>query len=289
MFEADNWYAVAGSDNLGPSAVMPATIKGTELALWRDSKMALRAYSNFCIHRGMRLSHGSVRDDHLVCRYHGWRYQEEGKCDYIPALPETKPAAAHCLKNYRVGESKGLIWVSIGEPEKTLGGLQEARADQGEAQFCRSIYVNGSPDRILGMLSGALFPPSGERAGSERGNFSVAAASVLEEAGPLRRYRCEWRRADALLSAEYVSRLLAPGLLVLHSNLDDLALILACQPLNDNKTGVHLSVEGKAISTVQRLQFARWATQLRYLLENDSSSSALWVEPRTSEGEQYGS
>ena len=36
-FASDGWYAIGGSDELAPGAVMPATILDRELVVWRDS------------------------------------------------------------------------------------------------------------------------------------------------------------------------------------------------------------------------------------------------------------
>ena len=275
MFDADNWYAVAGARSLRASEVTPATVGGVEAAVWRDSQGGLKAYSNFCIHRGMRLSHGYVKDDHLVCRYHGWRYHKEGECDYIPALPETKPAAAHCLKQYKVGEAAGLVWLCVGEPEQGFEVLRESTADFGSTDYCRSVFIDLPPEQVLTQIRGALFMSPQEAEGENVKASAPKEVGLIEDAGQRQRYSCVWSVGDEVVEAEYVSRILAPGLVTLHSNMDDMGLILACQPISDNRTGIHLSLESSSISPIQRLHFARWATELRWCLEREADVGSL--------------
>ena len=44
--------------------------------------------SNLCIHRGGSLSSGLVKNDCVVCPYHGWEYQNDGVCVKIPSYQE---------------------------------------------------------------------------------------------------------------------------------------------------------------------------------------------------------
>ena len=59
----------------------------------------------------MRLSHGFVRGESLACAYHGWHFNCEGYCHYIPAHPELTPPKTVRPAIYSVAEQGGLIWV----------------------------------------------------------------------------------------------------------------------------------------------------------------------------------
>mmetsp|Transcript_10825 Transcript_10825/g.25643 ORF Transcript_10825/g.25643 Transcript_10825/m.25643 type:complete len:203 (+) Transcript_10825:1900-2508(+) len=53
---------------------------GEPLVIYRDSKDELVAMADVCPHRSAPLSMGYVENDELVCRYHGWRFGDDGKC-----------------------------------------------------------------------------------------------------------------------------------------------------------------------------------------------------------------
>jgi hypothetical protein len=61
----------------------------------------------------MRLSHGFVRGETLSCIYHGWQYDQDGSCDYIPAHPDLTPPKSICTHNYACKEQDGVVWISL--------------------------------------------------------------------------------------------------------------------------------------------------------------------------------
>lgn len=117
-------FAIGLSRDIAPKRVMRADVEGTDIAVWRDETGHLHAWNNRCPHRGMRLSHGFVRDDKLSCLYHGWSYGKDGQCSYIPAHPDLEPPATICAQIYSVVEANGVIWVSVTEAAEApdLGG-----------------------------------------------------------------------------------------------------------------------------------------------------------------------
>jgi phenylpropionate dioxygenase-like ring-hydroxylating dioxygenase large terminal subunit len=119
------WHPVAYAAEVG-TAPRAAELLGRPLVLWRDSGGGVHVLDDLCVHRGTALSLGSVRDDQLVCAYHGWRYGSDGACTYIPQLPEptrvparARTAAHRCLERY------GLVWVALGEPRWPLPEVPE--------------------------------------------------------------------------------------------------------------------------------------------------------------------
>src|SRR5512141_1729489 len=112
----NDWYPVARSDSLADGQLKPARLLGRDLVLWRTNGR-VAAWHDLCIHRGTRLSLGRVEDGQLVCPYHGWRYDETGRCATIPAHPSQRPPEKARAGVYRSAEQYGLIWVSLGRPE----------------------------------------------------------------------------------------------------------------------------------------------------------------------------
>ena len=149
LLPKDSWYAIGGSKTLEPGAVSPARLFGEERVVWRGENGVSHVWHNQCIHRGMRLQYGFVDQDRLSCRYHGWRFGEEGKCAYIPAHPDMIPPDDFGITAYPSVEQGGLIWTTIGEPEDTPPDL----SGFDNLTFCRSIVIDAAPDAVATALS----------------------------------------------------------------------------------------------------------------------------------------
>lgn len=103
---------VALARDLPVQRVMRAQVGDCDLAIWRGASGQVQAWENRCPHRGMRLSYGFIRGDSLACAYHGWHYNTEAVCHYIPAHPELEPPATIKPVVYSVLEQDGLLWVN---------------------------------------------------------------------------------------------------------------------------------------------------------------------------------
>ena len=89
------WHPVAFASEVTDRPV-PAELLGEPLVIWRGAGGAPRVMSDLCVHRGTALSLGRVTGDEIMCAYHGWRYNADGRCVAIPQLedPSRVPAKA---------------------------------------------------------------------------------------------------------------------------------------------------------------------------------------------------
>ena len=113
----NDWHVVARSDDLPESGVAGARLLGEDLVVWRHGTEVM-AWKDLCVHRGTRLSLGQVTGLGLECAYHGWTYDQSGTCVHIPSRPDQKPPARACATTYAATEAHGLIWASLGRPDK---------------------------------------------------------------------------------------------------------------------------------------------------------------------------
>jgi len=81
------WYPVAFSHEITdrPHAV---TLLDERVVVYRLSDGSLSAARDICPHRGVPLSLGHVEGNEIICKYHGLRYDRNGKCTCIPAHPD---------------------------------------------------------------------------------------------------------------------------------------------------------------------------------------------------------
>ena len=120
----NEWHVVGRSADLAEGQLMPARLLAEDLVLWRLNGRVM-VWQDLCVHRGTRLSLGKVENDTLVCPYHGWTYDREGKCVRIPAHPDQTPPAKARVKVYRAQERYGAVWACPGHPACELPDLPE--------------------------------------------------------------------------------------------------------------------------------------------------------------------
>lgn len=110
-------HPVLDAPALGDAPVA-VRVLGDDFVLWRDAAGVPRAAPDRCPHRGTRLSLGRVCDGQIECPYHGWRFDGDGRCVAVPALPGFAAPASHGLVTHRLSEAYGLLWLQF-EAEAT--------------------------------------------------------------------------------------------------------------------------------------------------------------------------
>lgn len=120
----DSWFAVARSIDVasGPYAVR---LLGQDVVLWRGADGAVAALPDRCPHRESPLSPGVVEDGCIVCPYHGWTFDQTGRCVRVPSASDgvPPPPRAH-LQTYHSDERYGLVWVCLGEPRARIPEIE---------------------------------------------------------------------------------------------------------------------------------------------------------------------
>lgn len=112
------WIAVGLTEDIPKGTVVPRRVCDTDLAIWRGAAGMFHAWGDRCPHRGMRLSHGFVRGETLSCIYHGWQYDRDGSCAYVPAHPNLTPPKSICAQSYACKDQDGIVWVSLDQNDQ---------------------------------------------------------------------------------------------------------------------------------------------------------------------------
>jgi phenylpropionate dioxygenase-like ring-hydroxylating dioxygenase large terminal subunit len=109
----DCWYVVALSSSIQDKPVSIPCEDG-ELVVTRNTSGTVAVRQGRCAHRGCSLSGGWMQNGQLTCPYHGWRYDDDGRCRHIPALraEESIPAQAR-IKAFPAEEANGMVWAWI--------------------------------------------------------------------------------------------------------------------------------------------------------------------------------
>lgn len=155
----NDWHPVASLAQLAETPLIGTRLLGEEIVVWQNGEQ-VQVWRDLCIHRGAKLSLGKVKDGCLHCPYHGWVYDESGRCIRFPAHPEqTPPAKAHAIV-YQVQVKYDLVWVCLGEPANDVPPFPEWEDDAFAMAACGPyphLKAHG-PRLIENFLDAAHFP-----------------------------------------------------------------------------------------------------------------------------------
>ena len=148
IFHGD-WIFVCNEYDLpNPGDMLALTIAGESVVIIRGQDNHIRAMSNACSHRGTPLAdEGFGHASRLLCPYHAWNYDLEGKLKGAPIAGKVKiDKAAHCLPQFAVESWHQLIFVNIdgkAEPlHKRLAGVEKYLPPYGMEHYNSGYRTN---------------------------------------------------------------------------------------------------------------------------------------------------
>ncbi len=112
------WMPIAGASEFDRTPVKNVRVMGESLVLYRDLAGTYGLVDRQCPHRRADLSYGFVEACGIRCNYHGWRFDETGRCVEQPfedvANPDARFRDKVRIASYPVEERAGLIWAYLG-------------------------------------------------------------------------------------------------------------------------------------------------------------------------------
>lgn len=157
----DFWYLAGPASLLRPGRMLAKTLFGEPLLLARGQDGQVFALRDICPHRGIPLSYGRFDGREVTCRYHGWRFNGEGRCTAIPSLTPGQDFDCGRIKVQRfpVAEHQGLIWVFYPakgrDPAAPLPPVPEApgmAADRKPGIFLSSAFPCNADHAAYGLM-----------------------------------------------------------------------------------------------------------------------------------------
>ena len=116
--DPDYWYAVEEVHRIKPGTVVEIIFWKRSIALYRGTDGSFHALENRCAHRQIKLSLGEVQGCKLVCAYHGWKYDQEGRRVDILHDRSGGKLPKPSIRSYPVKVRYGLVWLFPGNPER---------------------------------------------------------------------------------------------------------------------------------------------------------------------------
>jgi phenylpropionate dioxygenase-like ring-hydroxylating dioxygenase large terminal subunit len=119
-FVRDIWYYAIPGKQLQAGSMFAKQILGEPIVFGRTQTGAVFALRDICPHRAVPLSCGRFNGSEIECAYHGWRFNDEGRCTTIPALTEDQNLDLNLfqVRRYPVREVQGNIWIYMSEQDR---------------------------------------------------------------------------------------------------------------------------------------------------------------------------
>jgi hypothetical protein len=110
------WQPAALTEELNSNRpVVPVTLLGERLVLFRDNDGKLGLIDRHCPHRGADLCYGRLEDNGLRCPFHGWHFDRTGQCVEQPGEPEgSRMHEKIRATSYPVEERNGIVFAYLG-------------------------------------------------------------------------------------------------------------------------------------------------------------------------------
>lgn len=141
------WFDVARSSELTRGKVLIRRLAGREVVLYRTESGQARATAPYCPHMGAHLGHGGkVSGEHIVCPFHAFEFDGEGRCAKTGYGTQPPPRAR--LATYAVHELHGCVFVwsgSAGEPPSFRIPHRDDAADGFFPMLDRVYEMRGHP------------------------------------------------------------------------------------------------------------------------------------------------
>ena len=134
------WFFFELAKNLPPGRLVARQWMGEETVAWRDDAGRICVANAFCPHLGAKLAPetgGTVRDGHLVCPFHGFRYDATGACVATPSAP---PNPACRLRVFPADEVNGFVFAYHDEDGRAPHWRLPVRDEAGWTKTLTHVY-----------------------------------------------------------------------------------------------------------------------------------------------------
>jgi vanillate O-demethylase monooxygenase subunit len=137
----NKWYLICPSNELKNEITKKRTL-GEDIILFRNPDNSITALEDRCCHRNVNLSLGYIKNNRIVCGYHGWEYDKTGACVKIPSqLEGDKIPPTAKIKSYPVQDFNKWVWIFMGDEEKAAEINPTDIPEMNEWSFTYKAYT----------------------------------------------------------------------------------------------------------------------------------------------------
>ena len=105
------WYVIGKKSDFLFNKPIKATIWNKNYVVWKNKDNNFIGLDDVCPHKGASLSKGKVCNNHIVCPYHGYEFDENGVLDKVPGI-SFQSSHIYDLPKYKVIEKNGWVYLN---------------------------------------------------------------------------------------------------------------------------------------------------------------------------------
>lgn len=126
VFETEWLFACNACEIKNPGDYLTLEVGDNPIVVLRDRDGEIRAFHNVCRHRGSRIcAHEKGRASRLVCPYHQWVYELDGKLLNARQMPRDLDRTRYGLKPIHVEVVCGMVYICLAETPPDLSRFRE--------------------------------------------------------------------------------------------------------------------------------------------------------------------
>lgn len=166
------WHPIAAVSQMKDRATMPVKLLGEELVLFKDRSGTFGLVDNRCPHRRMGMVYAIPQEHGIRCAYHGWVFDETGRCTEQPYEETENPNSRFkekvSIPSYPVQQLAGLVFAYMGPAPAPLLPNWDVFSIDG---VIRDIGYTELPCNWLQCQENSLDPVHSEWLHGEWGNY----------------------------------------------------------------------------------------------------------------------
>ncbi len=271
----NQWYVILLASEVKINQIVGCTRLGTKLVVWRDDDEQVHCIYDRCVHRGVSLCKGEVKNNHIICPFHGFEFDGSGKCVLIPANGKANKVPKNFqTQAYRVVEKYGYIWLYYADEFPATDDIPfftDLSGEQGDT-FATKDYAecwNTHYTRAVENQLDVVHLPFIHRNTIGKGNKTVVNGPYVEvdqENLIIRTYNevdhgQNPKTADEIktdvLKKDYKLEFRMPALWQNHI-FDKLRITIAFSPIDDDHTMIYMRTWQKIVTVPLGKQFMNW-------------------------------
>jgi phenylpropionate dioxygenase-like ring-hydroxylating dioxygenase large terminal subunit len=105
------WYVIGSKSDFSKNVAKKTTIWNKNYVVWKNSDNQYVGLDDVCPHKGASLAGGKICNNHVVCPYHGYEFDENGKLDKVPGI-SFHPSTVYDVSKYQVIEKNGWVYLN---------------------------------------------------------------------------------------------------------------------------------------------------------------------------------
>lgn len=105
------WYVIGQKTDFVTNRPLKCTVWNKNYVVWKNENGEFNALDDICSHKSASLAGGKVCNNHIVCPYHGYEFDENGKLDKVPGI-SFQPSQIYDVSKFAVIEKNGWVYLN---------------------------------------------------------------------------------------------------------------------------------------------------------------------------------